>query len=134
LDSTIPLFILEVTGNDKITVQGMSGGSLVGTALTIESSDWGPDLDLDAGRAETQEANLFIQNDDRNNTTVQPIAGLSFLVSDLGVSSIDGLQLLDDEGSATFDPAVVGYVIPEPASLALVGLGVLSMLPRRRHR
>jgi hypothetical protein len=134
LDSSRRLFMIEVTGNDEIEVQGFLDGSPVGSVLTIQSGDWGSDLDLDPGRAGIEKAKVFIQyGTDRNNGTEQPMAGVSFLVSDLGAASINGIRIIDNEGPASFDPAVVGYVVPEPATMSLLAIGGLGALIRRRR-
>ena len=143
LGSTVKLFIMEVTGNDKVEVQGMLGGSTVGSIMTIQASDWGADLVLDPARSVT-DAQFHIKfGNDENNGTIQPIAGVLFDVADLGAANIDGLRIIDNDGAASFDPLVIGYVfeddepaapaVPEPATVGLIGLAGLALMGRRRQ-
>jgi len=124
------LFIIEnIAGLDDITVQGLLDGNLVGSELSIGTDDWGGVLDLDQNRTGHQQYRLDLAS---GTPVTHDLGGVSFTLADLDATTIDGLRISD--GDSSIDPAIVGYVIPEPASLALVGLGSLLMVGGRRRR
>lgn len=117
------------SGDDGFTVQPIdAGGSTIGTyELSIVSSDYGGTV------AEIDSTDL---SGDTDRTRL--IAGVAFTLSDFtgsggDLSTATGIRQVS--GSNRPDTAEIGLaVIPEPATVALVGLGGVILLSRRRSR
>jgi hypothetical protein len=114
-------FVFEAGMNDALSVQAVLPGGSLGQAVSISASTWG-----DTGLRRVGIANLL-----------QPIGGLSFAVTDL--LDAEGMPLSSNaviEGirfnSGDVDPAGFYAVVPEPATLAILGLGGLLLLRQRR--
>jgi hypothetical protein len=114
-------FIFEAGMNDSLTVQAILSGGALGQAVDISQATWG-----DTGLRRIGLLNLG-----------QRIGGIAFAVTDLldadgahltNLSVIEGIQI----NSGTVDPSSFLAVVPEPATLVLLGLGSLLMLRRRR--
>jgi len=136
------IFIAELEGpqgqptdQPQIVIKPLNGGSTIGDYLiTIDSDDWGPTLlDISAARRAS--------NGSLGNTLSSSIFGVAFKVSDLigtfgDLSQVDGIRIeyLVNPGTTGYlDPSAVGLaLVPEPASVALMGLGGLMLLARRR--
>lgn len=113
-------FIFESGMNDALTVQAILPGGGLGQEVDIPAAMWG-DTGLDAEF-------LWLRQD---------IGGMALAVTDLldaegnaltNSSFIEGLRI----NSKSIDPASFVAVVPEPATFALLGLGSLIMLRRRR--
>ncbi len=114
-------FIFEAGMNDEITVQAILRDGQRGKEVPIPVSKWG---DTGLRRVGILNAN-------------QPIGGLAFAVTDLldgdgnalGIDAIlEGIQI----NSGDVDPASFFAVVPEPATFAILGLGGLLAIRRRR--
>jgi hypothetical protein len=114
-------FVFEAGMNDALSVQAILPGGSLGQAVHIPASTWGS-----TGLTRIGWANLL-----------QPIGGLSFAVTDLldaegrplsSKAVIEGIRF--DSGDV--DPAGFYAVVPEPATLAILGLGGLLLVRQRR--
>ncbi len=114
-------FIFEAGMNDSLTVQAVLLGGGLGQAVEISMATWG-----DTG---LRRIGLL--------TLGQRIGGVAFAITDLldaggaslsNTSVIEGIRI----NSSTLDPSSFLAVVPEPATLALLGLGSLLMLRHRR--
>jgi len=114
-------FVFEAGMNDNLVIRAILAGHTLGRPVVIDPSNWGY-TGLD---------HIGFYN------WGQPIGGISFTITDL--LDQDGLHLTNDsviEGilfdSPTLDPALFAAVIPEPATILLLGLGGWLTLGRRR--
>jgi hypothetical protein len=114
-------FIFEVGMNDHFTAQAILPDGQLGQAVSVARTLWG-----DTGLR----AVSWVSGG-------QPIGGLAFAITDL--LDADGLQLTNKSAirgiqinSGTLDPAFFGAVVPEPATFAILGLGAVLALRRRR--
>ncbi len=114
-------FLFEAGMNDEFTVQAILLGGQLGEPVEILESHWG---DTGLRRIGILNAN-------------QPIGGVAFGITDLldgngaalGIDAIiEGIQI----NSGDVDPAGFFAVVPEPATFALLGLGGLLAIRRRR--
>jgi hypothetical protein len=114
-------FVFEAGMNDALNIQAILPGGSLGQAVHISASVWG-----DTGLKRVGIANFL-----------QPIGGFSFAVTDLldaeGVplsskAVIEGIRF----NSGDVDPAGFYAVVPEPATLAILGLGALLLVRQRR--
>jgi len=123
-DNVFELFVLELGGNDDLyTLQPIISGTaasptLGGNTVVLGSSvASGPTGELE---------------NNSGNVSDFAYGGEAVDLSDMGVSSLIGVRFSSSISSAAqADPAVI-LAVPEPASLALMGLGGLLMLSRRR--
>ncbi|MFO8015028.1 MAG: PEP-CTERM sorting domain-containing protein [Phycisphaerae bacterium] len=110
-------------GDDDITIQAILPGPVLGNAVSLPGSQtWG-----DTGLTRTV-----------NPNNGQAIKGTSFAVTDLLDDS--GAPLLADQQlkglavySSGIDMSLVGAVVPEPATVALLAVGGLGLLARRKR-
>jgi hypothetical protein len=110
-------------GDNDITIQAILPGAVLGNAVTFPGTGtWG-----DTGLTRTV-----------NPNNGQAIKGVSFAVTDLldasGVplpanQQLEGLRI----NSSGIDPSLVAAVVPEPATVALLALGGLGLLARRKR-
>lgn len=114
-------FLFEAGMNDEFTVQAILLDGQLGQAVEIPKSAWG---DTGLKRIGILNAN-------------QPIGGVAFGITDLlddngvalGIDAIiEGIQI----NSGDVDPVSFFAVVPEPATFALLGLGGLLAIRRRR--
>ncbi|MBN2131374.1 MAG: PEP-CTERM sorting domain-containing protein [Sedimentisphaerales bacterium] len=114
-------FVFEAGINDDFLVAAVLGDGRLGQYRTVDVSAWG-----DTG---LHRIGLYNWN--------QPIGGIAFAITDLldqkganltNDSVIQGIQII----SGTLDPALFAAVVPEPATAALLGLGVLLIRRCRR--
>jgi hypothetical protein len=114
-------FVFEAGMNDALTVQAILPGGALGQPVSIARCAWG-----NTGLKRLGLANLL-----------QPIGGFSFAVTDLldpegvplsGRAVIVGIQF----NSGNVDPTGFYAVVPEPATVAILGLGSLLVI-RHRH-
>ncbi len=126
-------FILELgttsAGDDTVTLQALdiAGNVIAGSSFTINPGDFGDtgkDIRFALGGSTSE-----------SGASPRAIAGVGFDVTDFGVpaatTGVAGFRL----SSGGLDPLVIGAnlnAIPEPASLALLTLGSLTLLTRRR--
>ena len=120
------IFITELNGDDEVTIKPTDAGTAIGTwTLDIAASDWGELFDLNT------DLNPGLQSPDPRT-----IDGVAFQLSDFTgdtgpLTGVDGIEIDDANG---LDAAAVGLaVIPEPATLALLGLGGAMILAGRRR-
>lgn len=114
-------FIFEVGMNDDFTAQAILANGQLGQAVSVARTLWG-----DTGLRAISWVNGG-----------QPIGGVAFAITDL--LDAEGLQLTNKSAirgiqinSGTLDPALLGAVVPEPATLAILGLGAVLALRWRR--
>jgi len=114
-------FVFEAGMNDNFLVAAILGDGRLGQYRMVDVSAWG-DTGLDR-------SGFYNWG--------QPIGGIAFAITDLldqngadltNDSAIQGIQII----SRTLDPALFVAVVPEPATLAILGLGALLMHTRRR--
>jgi hypothetical protein len=114
-------FVFEAGMNDALTMQAILPGGSLGQAVRVSRSTWG-----DTGLQRAGIANFW-----------QEIGGFSFAVTDLldpqgqplsRNAVIEGIQF----NSGDVDPTGFYAVVPEPATLAILGLGGLLMVRQRR--
>ncbi len=122
-------FIFEIGGDDDFVITPIdANGATVGggETLTINPSDYGPTV-------------FTAQTPNRSNggnaSSNSPTEGVTFTLDDFGLSlaptGFAGFQVASG-GSA--DPVFLGgTVIPEPASVSLVAVGIVGLLSRRRR-
>ncbi len=113
---------------DAFEVIARSGGADVGSTLTVASQTL-PSL----GQFNTPSRA-------GGTTAALPdirVIGVTFSLADFGLTesaNVDGFLVRDNVGAQSLDLVATGIVsIPEPASLALVGLGALCMMSRRQQ-
>ncbi len=113
-------FIFEAGMNDSFSVQAILPGGALGKAVSIPSI-W--------GNTGLRRSGLLNMN--------QRIGGIAFAVTDLldldgkpltSKAFIAGIQI----NSGNVDPVNFSAVVPEPASLAVLGLGGLLLIRSRR--
>jgi hypothetical protein len=114
-------FVFEAGMDDSLSVQAILAGGSLGQAVHISSTTWGK-----TGLKEWGLGNMF-----------QEIGGLAFAITDLldaegrplgSGAVIEGIQF----NSGDVDPAGFFAVVPEPATLAILGLGGLLLVRCRR--
>jgi len=113
-------FIFEAGMNDALSLQAILPGGVLGKAVSVPETTWG----------KTGLARIGLLN------IGQPIGGIAFAITDLLDSSgmplgsktvIEGIQI----NSGDVDPVSFLAVVPEPATLAILGLGILVLRYRR---
>lgn len=115
---------------DRLTLLALAGNTVIGDySINLDDSDYGATLPLGVTLQREGGASDLVDRDR---------VGVSFLVSDLTGTTGDLSTLTGFRVSATgneagrYDLAAVGVVIPEPGSIALLGLGAACLLGRRR--
>jgi len=117
-DSKI-FYVLEMGGNDDgIVVNALNASNTVLGSLTLNSGDYGTKL-IDV---------------DWNGNVNNDVYGTTFSISDFSgsLTSVAKIQIVGDSRIDVAQVGVATEVIPEPASMALVGLGSLMLVARRR--
>jgi len=112
----VAIILFEQGGNDEPTVQAFDGLTGLGSAYTVQDDDWG-----DTGKSPA------------NYLSGQNAHAVGITFNDLGLSAGDQITSFQMTTMDGFDPTEIVVAIPEPASLALIGLGTLAMVGRRRH-
>lgn len=116
-------FVFEAGMNDTLSMQAILPGGSLGQSVRVSASTWG-----DTGLRRVGVANFL-----------QRIGGFSFSVTDLldsqgvplhNTAGIEGIQF----NSGRIDPTGFYAVVPEPATLVILGLGTLLMIKQRRPR
>ncbi len=116
-------FVFEAGMNDTLSIQAILPGGSLGQSVRIPSSTWG-----NTGLQRIGIVNFF-----------QRIGGFSFAVTDLldsqgvplsNTAVIEGIQF----NSGDVDPTGFYAVVPEPATLVILGLGGLLMVRQRHSR
>ena len=114
-------FIFESGMNDALTVQAILPGGDLGQKVDVPAATWGnTGLDVEF---------LWFRQD---------IGGIALAITDLldaqgnaltNSDAIEGIQI----NSRDLDPVAFVAVVPEPATLVILGLGGLIVLQGRRH-
>ena len=121
-DTSFEVFLLELAGGDSFTITAITGG-------TAESPTLGPSaVTFSTAATMGPRVDLMGVNGTSGNFAGS-LGGLALDISDLGVTSLTGIRFTTNGG----DPAAILAVVPEPASLALLGLGGLCLLSRQRR-
>jgi hypothetical protein len=123
------------TGGGSYEFRIAVGGNVVATGSTFDLTDGSPDFNVGLSGIFTTGGDLNVtavlndvggQNTQTLNTTV--------LAADLPTGDRYGVRLSPGFNGYEVGIDNINVVIPEPASLALVGLGGLLLVPRRRGR
>lgn len=130
------LFIVDIQNKAGATVRPLDvNGNLIGDfVLSLTSGNFGTEspvrLDWNLNGSAASPLN------DVGSTATVSINGVGFDLSDFtGTGTLTGVAGLRIDGGGSLDPAVVGFntqAVPEPGSMALIGLGLTLMLSRRR--
>jgi hypothetical protein len=123
------LFVFDVGSADGpidfVLIDGVGGGTVGSTLLNVNSSVANvADIDFERvnGGGTTATANVDVK-------------GLAFSFSEFGLtagqlSSVAGVRFINGSG---FDPALVGFTVPEPSTSLLSALGIMTLVIRRRR-
>lgn len=111
------LFIFELTGGEEdITLVDSNGDQISGSnsvSMAQDGAFWKSDSDALSSFPVYLEAVTFGE----------------FGITEAQLSDVAGINI----GGTSFDPMLVGYSIPEPATMSLLAIGGLGLLRRRRR-
>lgn len=138
--------IAERGGNDSITIRAVTGIDAFGTAtafganVSASNSNWGNVKGMSYDLYEPAAGGGYQPRSPANlGGSSQQIAGVFFSMADLGISTGDtvyGYQMVNGgviDLIGTFGVVTSETLVPEPSSSALLGLGTLGLLLRRRR-
>ncbi|PCJ40547.1 MAG: hypothetical protein COA81_08610 [Alphaproteobacteria bacterium] len=125
----------------RVTPGGVVSGFL--SELELEGLVGG-DVNLEGGIIFDDFGNFYVAEENTDNIyrwlvddfsagTIDVSSGALF-VSENDVASLFGLTGIDYEGGITFGRASIQHDVPEPASMALLGFGLLGLGLARRRR
>ncbi|BDS06841.1 hypothetical protein NT6N_18810 [Oceaniferula spumae] len=124
-DAGLDFFFFEDGGNDSGTIYAVLANGTLSSGLTFTPADFGSDISGGTG----------VLNNSGTPLTGRPVAGFGFDLTDLGVTAGTEIQgIVIDTASAADAYAIFANVeaVPEPSTTALLGLGGLAMVLRRR--
>jgi hypothetical protein len=128
-------YLLARSSGDAATLASVNtAGDPIGDYTLELPGDWGGNPNLPA--SEQFEQDIGNQGAKTRTQPATEIQGITFTLGDFEVATGDlsdavGYEIAD---VASIDPVNTGIATPEPASLAMMGLGGLLLLPRRRRR
>ncbi len=126
-DSALDFFVFEDGGNDAGSIYAILEDGTLSSALAFDFTVAAIGSDLTGATG--------VLSNNGTNLTGRAVHGFGFDLTDLGITSGTAIQgIVIDTGSSLDAYHIVANVevVPEPSSTALLGLGGLALILRRR--